>query len=63
MSIVRDDGAMDLYHGNLRIIDQEGEIIHDGIKRLMTTADRALFRAKAEGRNRVVLATREDDRL
>lgn len=32
MSIVRDDGAMDLYHGNLRVIDSEGEIIHDGIK-------------------------------
>lgn len=32
MSIVREDGAMDLYHGNLRITDSEGEIIHDGIK-------------------------------
>jgi len=31
--------------------------------RLMTTADRALFRAKAAGRNRVVLATSRDDRL
>lgn len=31
--------------------------------RLMTTADRALFRAKAAGRNRVVLATARDDRL
>ena len=31
--------------------------------RLMTTADRALFRAKAAGRNRVVLATTRDDRL
>ncbi len=31
--------------------------------RLMATADRALFRAKAAGRNRVVLATARDDRL
>lgn len=30
--------------------------------RLMTTADRALFRAKAAGRNRVALATARDDR-
>ncbi|MEM7137465.1 MAG: sensor domain-containing diguanylate cyclase [Myxococcota bacterium] len=31
--------------------------------RLMATADRALFRAKAAGRNRVILATARDDRL
>lgn len=30
--------------------------------RLMTTADRALFRAKARGRNRVAVATTRDDR-
>jgi len=32
-------------------------------ERLMTTADRALFRAKAAGRNRIALATGRDDRL
>ncbi|GAF77250.1 unnamed protein product, partial [marine sediment metagenome] len=31
MSLVRDDGAMDLYHGNLRVIDAEGNRIIDDI--------------------------------
>ena len=40
-----------------------GQPSNDVKARLMTTADRALFRAKAAGRNRVVLATGRDDRL
>jgi PleD family two-component response regulator len=40
-----------------------GQPPSDVKSRLMTTADRALFRAKAAGRNRVVLATGRDDRL
>ncbi len=32
LSIVRDDGAMDLYHGNLRAIDSQGAIIFDQVK-------------------------------
>ncbi len=40
-----------------------GQAPRDLRARLMTTADRALFRAKAAGRNRVVLATGRDDRL
>ena len=39
-----------------------GQPARDLKSRLMTTADRALFRAKAAGRNRVVLATSRDDR-
>ncbi len=31
MSLVRDDGAMDIYHGNLRVIDAEGNRILDDI--------------------------------
>ena len=31
MSIVRDDGAMDLYHGHLRFRDAEGRIIRDRV--------------------------------
>lgn len=40
-----------------------GQPASDLKARLMTTADRALFRAKAAGRNRVILATSRDDRL
>ncbi len=40
-----------------------GQPARDLKERLMTTADRALFRAKAAGRNRVVVATARDDRL
>jgi diguanylate cyclase (GGDEF)-like protein len=40
-----------------------GQPASDLKARLMTTADRALFRAKAAGRNRVILATGRDDRL
>lgn len=46
---------------NLR--DLNGQAPSSLKARLMTTADRALFRAKAAGRNRVVLATGRDDRL
>ncbi|HID24314.1 MAG TPA: Ni/Fe hydrogenase subunit alpha [Planctomycetaceae bacterium] len=31
LSIVRDDGAMDLYDGALRAVDAEGQIIFDGV--------------------------------
>ncbi len=40
-----------------------GQPASDLKSRLMTTADRALFRAKDAGRNRVALATTRDDRL
>ena len=39
-----------------------GQPPRDLKSRLMTTADRALFRAKSRGRNRVVVATARDDR-
>jgi diguanylate cyclase (GGDEF)-like protein len=39
-----------------------GQPANDLKARLMTTADRALFRAKDAGRNRVALATTRDDR-
>lgn len=31
LSIVREDGALDLYHGKIRAVDKNGEIILDGI--------------------------------
>ena len=31
LSIVRSDGAMDLYHGNLRAVDPKGESLIDGV--------------------------------
>jgi NAD-reducing hydrogenase large subunit len=31
LSLIRDDGAMDLYHGNLRAIDSEGNSIFDQV--------------------------------
>ena len=42
LSIVRDDGAMDLYHGNLRAVDPEGNTIIDGVPiRRSTTSTRS----------------------
>lgn len=46
-----------------RLRTSRGQPPSDLGARLMATADRALFRAKAAGRNRVVLATSRDDRL
>lgn len=46
----------------LGLRDLNGQPPSDLKSRLMTTADRALFRAKGAGRNRVVLATPRDDR-
>jgi len=31
LSLVREDGALDLYHGNLRAIDASGNIIFDQV--------------------------------
>jgi two-component system cell cycle response regulator len=42
--------------------DRDSQSASELRARLMTAADRALFRAKAAGRNRVVLATARDDR-
>jgi two-component system cell cycle response regulator len=47
--------------GGLRELN--GQPANDLKSRLMTTADRALFRAKGAGRNRVAVATTRDDRL
>lgn len=32
LSIVREDGALDIYHGNLRAVDAEGNVLFDGVR-------------------------------